>query len=131
MEKKYNAYKKIGKIDKKLLKDLGISFNNEVYIDKSVLKHIRKRHKKQLTKNIKNNINTVIEKIIKNPDYVGINKNKDNISLKFIKKIEVQMVVVLNFDYEEEYIYIATMYPLIKKRFNSKIENGDILKISG
>ncbi|MGL4875690.1 MAG: PBECR2 nuclease fold domain-containing protein [Clostridium sp.] len=131
MEKKYDAYKKIGKIDKKLLKDLGIDFNNEVYIDASVLKHIKKRHKKQLTKNIIKNISTVIEKVIKNPEYVSISKNENNISLKFMRKMDIQIVVVLNFDFEEGYMYIATMYPLIEKRFESKIENGNILKISG
>lgn len=131
MEKKYNAYKKIGKIDKKLLKDLGIDFNNEVYIDTSVLRHIKKRHKKQLTKNIIKNISTAIEKVIKSPEYVSISKNENNISLKFMKKIDIQIVVVLNFDFEEGYIYIATMYPLVKKRFKSKVESGDVLKISG
>lgn len=131
MEKKYNAYKKIGRINKDLLKDLNLNFNGDVYIDESVLRHIKKRHGKQLTKHVKENIKIIIERIIKNPDYIGINRYKDNISLKLVKKIDAQVMVILDFDYENEYMYVATMYPLIKEKLNTKILTGVLKTISG
>lgn len=131
MERQYEIYKKIGRIDKKLLESFNLKSNGNIYIHKSVLKHIRKKHGRQLTRYVKENILKVIERIIKNPEYIGISRSANRISLKLVKKIDAQIMVIVEYDRINEYFYVATMYPLLGSRIISKIESGILKTISG
>ncbi|WP_297631760.1 PBECR2 nuclease fold domain-containing protein [uncultured Clostridium sp.] len=131
MERQYETYKKVGRLDKKFLRDIDLKSNGNIYIHKSVFKHIRKKHGRQLTRYVRENISKVIETIIKSPEYIGISKSENKISLKLVKKIDVQIVIVVEYDKIKKYFYISTMYPLIKSRIISKIESGKLKIISG
>ena len=68
MRKEYKAYKKVGKLQNSIGELLELDFPKVVYASPGVIKHIKKRHGKQLTKKIKDNIIEIVEKIIKEPN---------------------------------------------------------------
>ena len=71
MRKDYKAYKKVGKIKESLNEYLELNIPKIVYASPGVINHIKKRHGKQFTKKVKDNIIDIVERIIKDPDYEG------------------------------------------------------------
>ncbi|PRR84132.1 hypothetical protein CLVI_04300 [Clostridium vincentii] len=124
----YKAYKKIGQINTSLAEKLGFSFDGNVYASPGVISHIRKRHGKQLTKRVKCNMLETMEKIIQDPDYIGINKRRgQGGALEFIKKVDSTLLLGLEVDLEKKYIYVATMYPITKGKIDNRIFSGRLV----
>lgn len=126
MECKYKFYKKVGKIDKMRADKLGLDYYGNVYISKGAFNHILKKHGKQLTKKVKDNLSIIIERIIVNPEYVGKSKRRGCDALKIVKKIDAFIMVILEVDKEEGYIYVATMYPLTKSKLQNSLYSGTL-----
>lgn len=125
----YKAYKKVGRINASLAKKLEFSFVGNVYASPGVINHIKKHHGKQLTRRVKDNLLKVIESIIEEPDYIGVDKKRGmNGALELIKKIDTTLLLGLEVDLEEEYIYVSTLYPITKSKINNKIYSGRIIK---
>ena len=124
----YKDYKKIGQINTSLAEKLGVSFDGSVYASPGVINHIRKRHGKQLTKQVKGNLLETMEFIIQKPDYIGVDKRRGAVgALEFIKKVDTTLLLALEVDLEEKYIYVSTMYPITKGKINSRIFNGRLI----
>lgn len=132
MRKEYKAYKKVGKLQNSIGELLELDFPKVVYASPGVIKHINKRHGKQLTKKIKENMLEIVEKIIKEPDYFGIsNKNNLEKSIELIKKIDnIELLLGLEIDAVDQYIYVATLYPITIGKLNSKLFNGNVVKVN-
>lgn len=130
MRKEYKAYKKVGKLQNSIGELLELDFPKVVYASPGVIKHIKKRHGKQLTKKIKDNIIEIVEKIIKEPDYFGISNKKNLVkSIELIKSIDnIELLLGLEIDAADEYIYVATLYPITIGKLNSKLFKGNIVK---
>lgn len=130
MRREYKAYKKVGKIIDSVSELLELDFATTVYASPGVINHIKKRHGKQLTKRIKDNIIDTMEKIIKNPDYFGLDCKRGNGgSLELIKKIDnIILLLGLEIDMEGEYIYVATMYPISESKMNARIHRGRLVE---
>jgi len=131
MRKEYKAYKKVGKLKNSIGELLELDFPEVVYASPGVIKHIKKRHGKQLTKKIKDNILETVETIIKEPDYFGIS-NKENMlkSIELIKKIDnIILLLGLEIDNVDDYVYVATLYPITICKMNSKIFKGELIKM--
>lgn len=127
MINKYKAYKKVGAIDKAIAEKVGFDFYGNVYASPGVLKHIRKKHGKQLTRNIKDNLTIIIERIIENPDFVGTNKrNAESGALELVKKVDAYIMLILEVDLKEKYIYVSSMYPVTKSKMKNKIYSGTL-----
>lgn len=127
MINKYKTYKKVGAIDKRIANKVGFEFYGNVYASPGVLKHIRKRHGRQLTKNIKDNLTIIIERIIGSPDFIGMNKkNKESGALQLVKKIDAYIMLILEVDLDYEYIYVSSMYPVTKSKMKNKIYSGTL-----
>ncbi|MEG0238076.1 MAG: hypothetical protein RR628_00540 [Clostridium sp.] len=125
MINKYKAYKKVGVIDRETATKLGFDFYGDVYASPGVLKHIIRKHGKQLTRNIKDNLTIMIERIIGNPDYIGINKKKtDSGAIELVKRIDSYIMVILEVDIQKKYIYVASMYPVTKSKMKNKLYSG-------
>jgi len=125
----YKAYKKIGQINTSLAERLGFSFDGSVYASPGVINHIRKRHGKQLTKQVKGNLLETMEFIIQEPDYIGVDKSRGEIgALEFIKKIDNTLLLGLEVDLEKKYIYVSTLYPITRGKINNKIFSGRVVK---
>ncbi|WP_294156442.1 hypothetical protein [uncultured Clostridium sp.] len=131
MRKDYKAYKKVGKIKESLSEYLELSIPKIVYASPGVINHIKKRHGKQFTKKVKDNIIDIVERIIKDPDYVGVEYDKENThSIDLVKKVDNIIILLgLEIDVEGEYIYVATMYPLTVSKLNTRIFRGRLVKI--
>lgn len=131
MRKEYKAYKKVGKIKSSISEILELDFAGTVYASPGVINHINKRHGKQLTKKVKDNIIFTMEKIIKDPDYLGLNYRKGSHgSFELIKRIDNNIFLLgLEVDLEDNYIYIATMYPISESKMNTRIHSGRLISI--
>lgn len=131
MKREYKAYKKVGKIKISISELLELDLSRNVYASPGVINHIKKRHGRQFTKKMKDNIIDIIEKIIKDPEYVGLDyKRGISGSLELIKKVDnIILLLGLEIDLEDEYIYVATMYPITLSKLNSRIYRGRLMKI--
>jgi hypothetical protein len=131
MKREYKAYKKVGKIKISISELLELDLPRIVYASPGVINHIKKRHGRQFTKKMKDNIIDIIEKVIKEPEYVGLNYRRENGgSLELIKKVDnIVLLLGLEIDSEEQYIYVATMYPITLSKMNARIYRGRLIKI--
>ena len=131
MKREYKAYKKVGKIKISISELLEPDLPRIVYASPGVINHIKKRHGRQFTKKMKDNIIDIIEKIIKDPEYVGLDYKRGNGgSLELIKKIDnIILLLGLEFDLEDKYIYISTMYPITLSKMNARIFKGRLMKV--
>ena len=130
MKREYKAYKKVGKIKISISELLELDLPRIVYASPGVINHIKKRHGRQLTKKMKDNIIDIIEKIIKNPEYVGLDYRRVSVgSLQLIKKVDnIILLLGLEIDIEEQYIYVATMYPITLSKLNGRVYKGRLIK---
>ena len=130
MKREYKAYKKVGKIKISISELLELDLPRIVYSSPGVINHIKKRHGRQLTKKMKDNIIDIIEKIIKNPEYVGLDYRRVSVgSLQLIKKVDnIILLLGLEIDIEEHYIYVATMYPITLSKLNARVYKRRLIK---
>ncbi len=131
MKREYKAYKKVGKIKISISELLELNLPRIVYASPGVINHIKKRHGRQFTKKIKDNIIDIIEKVIKEPEYVGLDYGRGTgDSLELVKKIDnIILLLGLEFDLEDNYIYVATMYPITLSKMNARIYRGRLIKV--
>lgn len=122
-------YHRIGRIPKGVSAIVGFSYSGNVYASPGVLKHIRKRHSKQLSKKILCNLESTIKDIIQSPHFVGVNVSSKGISLELIKKIDLPILLALDIDKKQNYIYVASMYPISSSKVENRIHNGKLMKI--
>jgi hypothetical protein len=131
MRSYYKAYKKVGRINTSLAERLGFEFDGSVYASPGVINHIKKRHGKQLTRKVKDNLLQIMEWIIENPDYIGVDERRGRVgALELIKKIDNTLLLGLEVDLEEKYIYVSTLYPITKGKINNRIYSGRVVKFS-
>ena len=117
MRSHYKAYKKVGQINTSVIERLDFPIDGSVYASPGVINHIKRHHGKQLTR-----------KVIENPDYVGIDKKRGKIgALELIKKVDAMILVGLEIDLEDNYIYVSTLYPITNSKINNKIYSGRII----
>ena len=130
MESKFCTYKRVGYFKSKMANILGVSYSGVIYASPGVLKHIKNRHGKQLSRKVITNILEVIKKIISEPDYIGIYKiSEGEISIEFIKNMDMNILVGIEVDTEENYIYVSTMYPITEGKIKNKLYSGKLIEI--
>ena len=128
MRSYYKAYRKVGRINTSVAEQLGFAFDGCVYASPGVINHIKKHHGKQLTKNVKDNLLKVIENIIEYPDYIGVDRRRGTVgAIEFVKKVDNILLLGLEIDVDEKYIYVATLYPITKSKINSRLFNGRLV----
>lgn len=131
MKREYRVYKKVGKIKISISELLEVDFPKFVYASPGVINHIKKRHGKQFTKKIKENIIDIIKKIIDEPEYIGLNYRIGTCgSIELIKRVDnIILLLGLEIDTEEQYIYVTTMYPITMSKMNARIYRRRLVKI--
>lgn len=128
MESKFYTYKRVGYFRSKMASVLGVSYSGVIYASPGVIKHIRNRHGKHLPKKVITNILEVIKEVIKDPDYIGVyNLSNGKASIEIIKKIDVNILVGIEVDSENDYIYVSTMYPISEGKIGSKLYSGKLI----
>ena len=132
MESKFCTYKRVGYLRQKVAKELGIEFTGVIYASPGVLKHIIKRHGRQLDRQTRNGILDWMKKILEEPDYVGIYKNEGGqTAVELIKRVYTNLILWVDLDDENQYIYVTTMYPITDKKIENRIYSGKLINIKG
>lgn len=131
MKREYKAYKKVGKIKISISELLELELPRTVYASPGVINHIKKRHGRQFTKKMKENIIDIIEKIVKDPEYVGLDYRKAaGGSIELVKSIDnIILLLGMEIDLEDQYIYVATMYPITFSKMNARVCRGRLVKV--
>ena len=131
MNSKFCTYKRVGYLRRNVADELGIEFTGAIYACPGVLKHIIKRHGKQLDKNIKKNIFDFMKAILEEPDYIGIYKsNEGSISIQFVKRMYNNLLLGVEVDEMNQYIYVSTMYPINDNKIKNRLDYGELIKVS-
>ena len=130
MESRFCTYKRVGYLRQKIANELGIEFTGVIYASPGVLKHIMKRHGKQLDRKTKASILDWMKKILDDPDYIGIYKNGEGqTAVEFIKRVYTNLLLGVEVDEEKEYIYVTTMYPITDKKIVNRVYSGKLINI--
>lgn len=131
MNSKFCTYKRVGYLRRNIAEELGIEFTGVIYASPGVLKHIIKRHGKQLDKKIKNNIFEFMRAILDEPDYIGIYKSDEgNVSIEFVKKMYSNLLLGVGVDEMNQYIYVSTMYPINEKKIQNRVCYGELKELT-
>ena len=132
MESRFCTYKRVGYLRQRIANELGIEFTGVIYASPGVLKHIIKRHGRQLNKKTRDSILEWMKKILEEPDYIGIYKNEGGqTAVEFIKRVYTNLLLGGEVDEKHEYIYVTTMYPITDKKIENKIYSGKLIDIKG
>ena len=67
MESRFCTYKRVGYLRQRIANELGIEFTGVIYASPGVLKHIIKRHGRQLNKKTRDSILEWMKKILEEP----------------------------------------------------------------
>ena len=132
MESRFCTYKRVGYLRQRIANELSIEFTGVIYASPGVLKHIIKRHGRQLNKKTRDSILEWMKKILEEPDYIGIYKNEGGqTAVEFIKRVYTNLLLGVEVDEKHEYIYVTTMYPITDKKIENKIYSGKLIDIKG
>jgi hypothetical protein len=125
---KASKYISIGTITEKIAKTKNFKYPGKVYAAPGIIKHIQK-HKDKFSQTISNDLLTTMENILDKPDYVGCAPDKEGTSLELIKKIGDNMLLALQFDTTDNYIYVASLYPITEAKLNNRLNSKRIVKV--
>ncbi|GAB6169991.1 PBECR2 nuclease fold domain-containing protein [Clostridium carnis] len=129
MENRFCTYKRVGYFREKMAEYLGVEYTGTIYASPGVIKHIKKRHGKHLSKKISGNLLETMKNIIEEPDYVGIYKlTEREVLIELVKKIDTNILIGIEIDNYSEYIYVSTMYPITEGKVNNKLYSGKLIK---
>ncbi|MGL5149670.1 MAG: PBECR2 nuclease fold domain-containing protein [Clostridium sp.] len=127
MSMKYREYRKVGEISLSLPCENEFLYKGNIYASPGVLNHIKKKHSKQLTKKVKENLISTIQFIIENPDYIGV-RNREYLTLEIIKKVDATLLLGLQYDEENGYFYVSTLYPITDSKLMQRIYSGKLIR---
>ena len=131
MESRFCTYRRVGYLKQSVANKLVIEFSGVVYASPGVFNHILKRHKKQFDKKDRDCILKWMKDIIDNPDYVGFYKGACRESaIQFVKKIYMNILLGIDVDFENGYIYVSTMYPVTDMKVISKVYRGELISLN-
>lgn len=131
MDSRFCTYKRVGYLRQKIANELGIEFTGVIYASPGVLKHIMRRHGRQLADKTKGGIVDSMKLILEDPDYVGIYVNEGGqTAVEFVKKIYTNLLLGVELDEENQYIYVSTMYPITESKINNKLYSGKLKEIN-
>lgn len=129
MEDRFCTYKRVGYFKERMAKSLGVKFTGTIYASPGVIKHIKKRHGKHLSKKIAGNLIEYMREIIEEPDYIGLYKLTENgTHIELIKKVDLNILIGIDIDNERDYIYVSTMYPISEGKINNKLYSGKLIR---
>lgn len=129
MRSDYKTYIPVGRINASLVEKVGFAFRGVVYASPGVLNHIKKRHGKQFSRRVKDNLISIMKDIISNPDYIGVNNGEGTEGeLEIVKSFGNIILLALKVDLSKNYIYVSTMYPITKSKVNNRLFSGRFIK---
>ena len=92
-----------------------------IYQSHGLKKHIQKRHPAEIY------LLDYVEKIIKNPDYIGRHPKEPD-SVELVKVIEKNIMVCIKLDCANEYFYVSSVFSISNAKLNNRIHAGRLKK---
>ncbi|MEJ8555016.1 PBECR3 domain-containing polyvalent protein [Tepidibacter sp. Z1-5] len=129
MTSDFSKYIVVGFIDETISTLANCNYIGQVYAAPGVIKHIKKRHNHELNESILNDIIDTIKKVLNEPEYIGTHPKKIGTSIEFIKEIDNNILVATELDIKENYIYVASMYPIHQSKIDNRIHSGRLKKL--
>ncbi len=123
-----STYMHVGKITEKIANIKSFKYPGEVYAAPGLIKHIQK-HKKEFSEAISKDLLGTMKSILNNPDYVGCDPSQKGTSLELIKIIDDNILIALKFDINDNYIFVASLYPVTKAKIDNRIYSNRIVKL--
>ncbi|HBG4825566.1 TPA: hypothetical protein KQF10_000110 [Clostridioides difficile] len=123
--------KVVGIIDEETAELAGIEYTGKIYASSGVIKHIKKKHRCQLSKDIFNDIIDTIKMVLKSPEYIGSHPKKPGKSVEFIKKIDDYILVATELDTKKGYLYVSSMYAIKEAKLESRVNSGRVKPYDG
>lgn len=124
-----SKYEVVGFIDDDLANLTNCTYTGAIYAAPGVIKHIKKRHSNELSEDVLLNIIDTIKSILKTPEYIGTHPKKIGTSIEFIKKIDDDILVATELDIKDNYIYVASMYPINQSKIDNRVHSGRFKKL--
>lgn len=120
----------VGTVDSTLAALVNFRYTGTIYAAPGVIKHIKKRHGHELNKKFLDDLLSTIKIIINSPDYIGNHPKKMGIGIEFIKKLDTNLLVGVEVDLDDNYIYVATMHPIVQAKIDIRLNSGRLKKCS-
>ncbi|MBF0709715.1 MULTISPECIES: PBECR2 nuclease fold domain-containing protein [unclassified Gemella] len=112
------------KVNKEVKKLLNIKTDVEKIIISNGLKsHMIKHNHSNVLSYIDN-----IKEIIKNPDFVGVNRRIKGTSVEYLKLLDDNILVAVKLDSKNNYFYTASMYEVKTAKLEHMIKTGRLKK---
>ncbi|MGL5713726.1 MAG: PBECR2 nuclease fold domain-containing protein [Paraclostridium sp.] len=124
-----SKYEVVGFIDKDLADLTDCTYTGQIYAAPGVLKHIKKRHSHELSEEVLSNIINTIKAVLKTPEYIGNHPKKIGTSIEFVKKIDDNILIATELDIKDNYIYVASMYPINQSKIDNRLHSGRFKKL--
>ncbi|PPS80021.1 hypothetical protein AWI47_17435 [Clostridioides difficile] len=122
--------KVVGIIDEETAELAGIEYTGKIYASSGVIKHIKKKHRCQLSKDIFNDIIDTIKMVLKSPEYIGSHpKNLEKCGV--YKKIDDYILVATELDTKKGYLYVSSMYAIKEAKLESRVNSGRVKQYDG
>ena len=67
-----------------------------------------------------------IKKVIDSPEYVGCHPNKVGKGIELIKKLSDNIIVGIEFDVQDNYIYVSTLHPIKQAKIMTHLNSNRI-----
>ncbi|MBW9159495.1 PBECR3 domain-containing polyvalent protein [Clostridium tagluense] len=123
-----SSYTHIGTITETIANIKNFKYPGDVYAAPGILKHIQK-HSEKFSEAILNDLLGTMKSILSNPDYVGCDPCEVGTSLELIKQIDDNILIALQFDIRENYIYVASLYPVTESKISNRLYSNRIVKL--
>ena len=124
-----SKYTHVGSITETIANIKNFKYPGKVYAAPGVIKHIIKNHDDKLSEAVLNDLLGTMKNILNNPDYVGCDPKKIGTSLELIKWIDDNILLALKFDITENYIYVASIYPVTESKIENRLYSNRIVKL--
>ena len=123
-----STYTHIGTITEKIANIKNFKYPGEVYVAPGLIKHIQK-HKHKFSVAVLSDLLGTMKIILRTPDYVGCDPSEEGTSLELIKKIDDNILIALQFDIADNYIYVASLYPVTESKIKNRLHSNRIVKV--
>jgi len=123
-----SKYKCVGAVSTEIAAVKNFNYPGNIYAAPGLLKHIKK-HRKEFSPTVLSDLENVMSTIVNDPDYVGCDPSKSGISLELVKDIGGNILVALEFDIKDNYIYVSSMYPISTGKLTNRINSNRLIKL--
>jgi len=123
-----SRYMHVGIITEKIANIKNFKYPGDVYAAPGLIKHIQK-HNHKFSEAILEDLFGTMKIILSAPDYVGCDPNQEGTSLELIKMIDDNILIALQFDIIENYIYVASLYPVTESKIHNRLYSKRIVKV--